>query len=55
MERRKIVAALDDHDYEQVALLAAMNKIKIPEMVRRIVKAHLDGTKTRFRGEECEG
>jgi hypothetical protein len=45
MERKKIVAALDDHDYEQLELLARMHKIKIPEMVRRIVKAHLDGVK----------
>lgn len=43
MERKKIVAALDDHDYEQLELLARMAKIKLPEMVRRIIKAHLDG------------
>ena len=43
MERRKIVAALDDHDFEQLELLAKMHKIKIPELVRRIVRAHLDG------------
>ena len=45
MERRKIVAALDDHDYEQLELLARMHKVKLPELVRRIVKAHLDGVK----------
>ena len=45
MERRKIVAALDDHDYEQLELLAKMHRIKLPEMVRRIVKEHLDGVK----------
>jgi hypothetical protein len=49
MERRKIVASLDDHDFEQLELLAKMNKIKIPELVRRIVKAHLDGTKANLK------
>jgi hypothetical protein len=42
MERKKIVAALDDHDYEQLELLARVKKIKLPELLRRIVKAHLD-------------
>lgn len=42
MARIKIVAVLDDHDYKQLVLLAKMHKIKVPEMVRRIVKAHLD-------------
>jgi len=45
MERRKIVAALDDHDYDQLKLLAAIKKIKLPELVRRIVKGYLDGRK----------
>ena len=43
MPRRKIVAALDDHDYEQLELLAKMHKIKLPELLRKIVRAHLDG------------
>jgi hypothetical protein len=43
MRRRKIIASVDDHDYEQLALLARMNKVKLPELVRRIVKAYLDG------------
>jgi hypothetical protein len=40
--RQKINTAFDDHDYEQLKLLARMNKIRITELVRRIVKAHLD-------------
>jgi hypothetical protein len=51
MERRKIAAAFDDHDYEQLELLAAMKKIKLPELVRRIVKAHLDGVKGTNNGD----
>ena len=42
MVRRKIIAALDDHDYEQLELLARMQKIKLPELLRRIIRAHLD-------------
>jgi len=49
MARRKIVAALDDHDYEQMELLAVMNKLKMPELVRRIVKAHLDKGQANLR------
>jgi hypothetical protein len=43
--RRKIVAALDDHDYDQLVLLAKMNRIRLPELLRKIVRAHLDGRK----------
>lgn len=42
MTRPKIVASVDDHDYEQLTLLARINKIKLPELVRRIIRAHLD-------------
>ena len=45
MTRRKIVAALDDHDYDQLELVAKMHKTKLPELLRRIVKAYLDGRK----------
>ena len=33
MVRRKIIAALDDHDYEQLELLARMAKIKAARVV----------------------
>lgn len=39
--RHKINTAFDDHDYEQLWLLARLNRIRITELVRRIVKAHL--------------
>jgi len=54
MERRKIVCAVDDHDHDQLMLLAKINRIKLPELVRRIVKAHLDGRKPDIR-EETRG
>ncbi|BBZ93133.1 hypothetical protein BRDID11004_59680 [Bradyrhizobium diazoefficiens] len=47
--RRKINTAFDDHDYEQLQLLAAMNKIRLTELVRRIVQAHLDKRKVNLR------
>jgi hypothetical protein len=42
MTRPKIVASFDEHDFEQLVLLARMNRIKLSELVRRICKAHLD-------------
>ena len=39
---RKIIATFTDHDYEQMELLARLNRIKISELLRRIVQAHLD-------------
>jgi hypothetical protein len=52
MPRRKIVAALDDHDYEQLELLARMNKIKLPDLIRRIVRAYLDKGRTNLKGQD---
>ena len=49
MERKKIVASLDDHDFEQLELLARMNRIKLSELMRKIVKAYLDKTKVELR------
>ena len=49
MERRKIAVLFDYHDYEQLALLAKLNRIKLPELVRRICKAHLDKGKPKLR------
>jgi hypothetical protein len=54
MERRKIAAAFDQHDYEQLALLAKLNRIKLPELVRRIVKAHLDKGKPNLAGDRTK-
>ena len=45
MNRRKINTAFDDHDYDQLLLLAKLNKIRLTELVRRIVQAHLDKRK----------
>jgi len=47
--RRKINTAFDDHDYDQLQLLAQMNKIKLTELVRGIVQAHLDKGKPRLK------
>lgn len=41
----KIAAVFDEHDYEQLKMLAKLNKVKLPELVRRICKAHLDKSK----------
>lgn len=49
--RRKIATAFDDHDVEQLVLLAKMNRIKVTELVRRIVRAHLDKGTPKLREE----
>jgi len=54
MERRKIAAAFDDHDYEQLVLLSKLNKIKPSELVRRICKAHLDKGTPNLRNRSNE-
>lgn len=51
MPRPKIAAAFDDHDYDQLKLLAKLNRIKLSELVRRICKAHLDRNKPTLREE----
>jgi hypothetical protein len=48
---RKIATTFDAHDFEQLILLARMNRIKPTELVRRIVKAHLDKGKANLREE----
>jgi hypothetical protein len=45
----KINTAFDDHDYEQLMLLARLNKITVTELVRRVCKAHLDRNKPMLR------
>jgi Ribbon-helix-helix protein, copG family len=44
---RQIHAGFDDHDYEQLALLARLNGISINELVRRLCRAYLDNEKPR--------
>lgn len=48
---RKVVTTFDDHDHEQLALLAKMNKIKVTELVRRICRAYLDKGKANIRDQ----
>ena len=54
MARKKINTAFDDHDYEQLLLLARINKIRLTELVRRIVKAHLDQGKPNLATERVK-
>jgi hypothetical protein len=54
MERHRINTAFDDHDYEQLLLLARLNRIKVTELVRRLCKAHLDRNKPTLRTERIE-
>lgn len=46
---RKIVTTFDEHDYDQLVLLARMNKNKLPDMIRKIVRFYLDGHKSDLR------
>lgn len=48
---RKLVVTFDEHDYDQLILLAKMNKLRTQELVRRICRAHLDKGKTNLREE----
>jgi hypothetical protein len=54
MQRKKINTAFDDHDFEQLVLLARTNRIRLTELVRRIVKAHLDKGKPNLREERAK-
>lgn len=47
----KIVTTFDDHDYQQLLLLAKLNRTKVQDLVRRIVKAHLDRNRSYLREE----
>jgi hypothetical protein len=40
----------DEHDYQQLKLLAKLNKITMSELMRRIVKAYLDKGKANLVG-----
>ncbi|MEY9493703.1 hypothetical protein [Bradyrhizobium elkanii] len=50
MSRRKIVTAFDEHDYEQIELLARINKVRLSEIVRRLCQAYLDKVDVTLRG-----
>jgi hypothetical protein len=52
--RRKINTAFDDHDYEQLVLLARLNRLRLTELVRRLVKAHLDKSRANLREERID-
>jgi hypothetical protein len=52
--RLKIITSFDQHDYQQLLLLAKLNKMKLPELVRRIVQAHLDKGKANLAQERVE-
>jgi hypothetical protein len=54
MYRRHINTAFDDHDYDQLLMLAKMNKIKMPELVRRICRAYLDKGTAKIREDDRE-
>ena len=54
MHRPKINTAFDEHDHQQLVLLAKLNKIKPSEMVRKIVRIYLDGSKSRLRDTDGE-
>lgn len=42
---KQVRAHISEHDLEQLQLLAAIKKIKLPELLRQIIRAHLDGRK----------
>jgi hypothetical protein len=43
MSRSNINTKFDQHDFEQLIMLAKINKVTRTEIIRRIVKAYLDG------------
>lgn len=48
---RRIVITFDEHDFDQLILLAKVNKIRTQELILRIVKGHLDKGKVNLREE----
>jgi hypothetical protein len=42
---KKAITTISDHDMEQLQLLATMNKVKLSELLRWIIRAYLDGRK----------
>jgi hypothetical protein len=51
MERPKINTAFDEHDYDQLVMLAKLNRMRLAQLVRHICKAYIDGRKPELRGE----
>jgi hypothetical protein len=51
--RMKIVTSFDPHDYQQL-LLAKLNKMKLPELVRRIRRISTRARPTSRRSESNE-
>jgi hypothetical protein len=43
MSKKIPPATITDHDMEQLQQLAAINKVKLTELLRRIIAAYLDG------------
>lgn len=48
---RRITMTFDEHDYDQLILLAKLNKIRVHDLVLKIVKAHLDRNRAPLREE----
>jgi hypothetical protein len=40
---KKAITTISDHDLDQLMLLAVAKRIKLPELLRRIIRAYLDG------------
>jgi len=43
MNSTKIATTFDQHDFEQLVMLAKINKVTRTQIIRKIVKAYLDG------------
>lgn len=50
--RIKLTSTVDLHDYEQLQLLARLHKLRISEVVAKIVKAYLDKRTADAMGEK---
>jgi hypothetical protein len=50
---KSITFNLDDHDHDQVVLLAAINRVTLSKMVRQICQDYLDGRWPK-RGKELQ-
>jgi hypothetical protein len=51
---RHISTVFDDHDYDQLKLLAKLNRVTLSELVRRLCKAHLDRNKPTLARERID-
>jgi hypothetical protein len=48
---KKAITTISDHDMDQLMLLAAVRKIRLPELLRRIIRAYLDGSDRVYEGD----